>query len=198
MSHASKDPSAALSGEELATLRHELAELKQRVSQLEAQAAAPQDRLSMVVFSGSLDKVLAAFMIATAAAASGMEVVMFFTFWGLGALRDPQKRVKKTLREQLFGAMIPRGTRALSLSQMNMGGLGARLVRHIMAEQHVASLEEMVELAAELNVKIYACDMSRALLGIKMEELISYPQLGACGAATFVERAAGGKVTLFI
>ena len=188
---------------DLAALQAELLALRERVTVLEGQlgrsdAAAPADRLSMVVFSGSLDRVLAAFLIATAAAASGMEVVMFFTFWGLGALRDPKKRVRKTLRERLFGAMLPAGTRALPLSQLNLGGLGPRLIRYIMAEQRVASLEEMIALAAELNVQIYACDMSRALLGIKMEELISYPHLGACGAATFVERAAGGKVSLFL
>lgn len=210
---------------ELAALQAQLAALQERVGQLEGQLAAHRaaaevlatatipaaagpgdgpaapavsDRLSMVVFSGSLDRVLAAFIIATAAAASGMEVVMFFTFWGLGALRDPQKRVKKSLRNRLFGMMLPQGTRGLPMSQLNLGGIGPRLIRHIMAEQGVASLEQMIDLAAELNVQIYACDMSRALLGIQMEELISYPHLNACGAATFVERAAGGKVSLFL
>ncbi len=208
---------------DLAALQAQLAALQERIAQLESQrgpqsenpeqgnpatgvsAEKPHpetpptvDRLSMVVFSGSLDRVLAAFMIATAAAASGMEVIMFFTFWGLGALRDRNKRVKKTLRERLFGIMLPRGTRGLPMSQLNMGGLGPRLIRYIMAEKGTASLEELIVLAAELNVKIYACDMSRELLGIQMDELISYPHLGACGAATFVERAAGGKVSLFL
>ena len=197
MSQSANKSSAGSDSAELAALREQLTALQKQVAELAARPT-PADRLSMVVFSGSLDRVLAAFLIATAAAASGMEVVMFFTFWGLGALRDPSKRVKKTLRERLFGVMLPRGTRTLPLSQMNMGGIGPRLVRHIMAEQRVASLEELIDLAGELNVQIYACDMSRALLGIKMEELISYPHLGACGAATFVERAAGGKVSLFL
>ncbi len=197
MSQSADEPGAGIKSAELAALRAQLLELQEKVAELSARAA-PVDRLSMVVFSGSLDRQLAAFLIATAAAASGMEVVMFFTFWGLGALRDPSKRVKKTLRERLFGVMLPRGTRTLPLSQLNLGGLGPRLVRYIMAEQRVASLEELIDLAGELNVQIYACDMSRALLGIKMEVLISYPHLGACGAATFVERAAGGKVSLFL
>lgn len=196
MSQSADEPGAGRESAELLALRAQLLELQQKVAELSARA--PADRLSMVVFSGSLDRQLAAFLIATAAAASGMEVVMFFTFWGLGALRDPKKRVAKTLRERLFGVMLPRGTRTLPLSQLNLGGLGPRLVRYIMAEQRVASLENLIDLAGELNVQIYACDMSRALLGIKMEELISYPHLGACGAATFVERAAGGKVSLFL
>ena len=196
MSQSADEPGAGRESAELLALRAQLLELQEKVAELSARASV--DRLSMVVFSGSLDRQLAAFLIATAAAASGMEVVMFFTFWGLGALRDPKKRVAKTLRERLFGVMLPRGTRTLPLSQLNLGGLGPRLVRYIMAEQRVASLEELIDLAGELNVQIYACDMSRALLGIKMEELISYPHLGACGAATFVERAAGGKVSLFL
>lgn len=202
---------------DLAALQAQLAALQERIAQLESQRGAananpalvvpgetptaepsPVDRLSMVVFSGSLDRVLAAFMIATAAAASGMEVIMFFTFWGLGALRDPNKQVKKTLRERLFGLMLPRGPRDLPMSQLNLGGLGPKLIRYIMAEKGTSSLEELIVLAAELNVKIYACDMSRELLGIQMDELISYPHLAACGAATFVERAAGGKVSLFL
>ncbi len=197
MSQSADESGASGVNAELAALRAQLAALQEQVAELSSRAA-PADRLSLVVFSGSLDRQLAAFLIATAAAASGMEVVMFFTFWGLGALRDPNKHVAKTLRERLFGIMLPRGTRSLPLSQMNLGGLGPRLVRYIMAEQRAASLEELIDLAGELNVQIYACDMSRALLGIKMEELISYPHLGACGATTFVERAAGGKVSLFL
>jgi peroxiredoxin family protein len=177
-----------------------LADVLERLRVLEGKVArgAVADRLSMVVFSGSLDRQLAAFLLATTAAASGMEVEMFFTFWGLSALRDPKKNVKKTFLGRLFGIMLPRGSRALPLSQMNMAGAGREMIRAIMKSKGYASLEEMIRLCAETGVRIWACDMSGSVMGIEPGELVDYPQLGHCGAATFLEKAAGGRVTLFL
>jgi peroxiredoxin family protein len=152
----------------------------------------------MVVFSGSLDKMLAAFVLASSAAASGMQVEMFFTFWVLAALRDRKKSAKKDLLGRMFGWMLPRGHRKLPLSQMNMGGAGPVMIRHIMKTKKFASIEEMIEVCAEFGVRIYACDMSREIMGIKPEELMDYPHLSYCGAATFLEKASGGRVSMFI
>jgi peroxiredoxin family protein len=179
-----------------ADLEAQLAELRTRLGKIEAQAAA--NRLSMVVFSGSLDRVLASFIIATSAAASGMEVEMFFTFWGFSALRDAARKAPKSFIERMFGWMLPRGTRKLPLSQMQMGGLGPVMIRKIMSHKKFASPEELLKLAAELGVTIYACEMSMNIMGFKLEELVDYPGLRCCGAATFVERASSGRVTLFI
>ena len=171
-----------------------------RLEALEGKVAkgATEDRLSMVVFSGSLDKMLAAFVLASSAAASGMQVEMFFTFWGLAALRDRKKSAKKDLLGRMFGWMLPRGHRKLPLSQMNMGGAGPVMIRHIMKTKKFASIEEMIEVCAEFGVRIYACDMSREIMGIKPEELMDYPHLSYCGAATFLEKASGGRVSMFI
>lgn len=190
---------------ETAELSKQLDELRGRLAQLEAQLEAKVgkgqvERLSMVVFSGTLDRQIAAFTIATAAAASGMEVDMFFTFWGFSALRDPGKRPgkNKTFLGRMFGWMLPRGSLQLPLSQFHLGGLGPRLIRKIMSDGKFASLEELMQVAAELEVNIFACDMSMNVMGFAMEELIDYPKLSRCGAATFIERAAAGKVTLFV
>ena len=123
---------------------------------------------------------------------------MFFTFWGLASLRDHQKSPKKDFFGRMFGWMLPRGARKLPLSQMNMGGAGPAMIRHIMKKKGFASIEEMLQVCAEFGVRIYACDMSREVMGIKPEELIDYPHLDYCGAATFLEKASGGRVSLFI
>lgn len=189
-----------MSREKVEALERQVEELRERLAQLEAQQnRGGAERLSIVVFSGSLDRQIAAFTIATAAAASGMEVAMFFTFWGFSALRDPKKRVRAaTVWGRMFARMLPRGLSQLPLSQFNLGGLGPRIIRKMMSTQKVASLEEMLAMAADLEIEILACDMSMRLLGFSMEELIDYPKLTCCGAATFIARASEGKVSLFI
>lgn len=158
-----------------------------------------EDKLCLVVFSGSLDKILSAFILATGAAASGMKVIMFFTFWATSAVKKPNPpKLKRTIIEQAFGWMLPRGSRKLPLSQMNMGGIGPKMIRHIMKQKNVASVEEMITMAGELGVEIRVCEMTMDLLGIKKEELIDYPCMSMCGVASVISEASSGSVTLFI
>jgi len=159
----------------------------------------PDNKLSMIVFSGDLDKVLAAFVIATGAVAMGMDVVMFFTFWGTPVLRDKNKSVGgKDFMGKMFGAMLPKGTGAVKLSNMNMAGMGTAMMKSLMQKKNVASLEQMLEMAEELGVRIYICEMSMDLMGFKREEMIEYKHLGFAGVATFLEEAQNSKVQLFI
>lgn len=161
--------------------------------------AAPENKLSMIVFSGDLDKALASFIIATGAVAMGMDVVMFFTFWGTPILRDKGKAVGgKDFMGKMFGAMLPKGTADMKLSKMNMGGMGTTMMKSLMKKKNVASLEQLLELAAELDVRIFICEMSMDLMGFKREEMIDYPNLTYCGVAKFLEEAVGSKVQLFI
>jgi peroxiredoxin family protein len=160
--------------------------------------AGQEDKLSLIVFSGSLDRLIAAFVLATGAAAMGMKVSMFFTFWGTAALRRDADRVKKTLLERMFGWMLPKGSRRLPLSQMNMAGGGPLMIRYIMKKKGVASVEEMMELAGELGVTVYVCSMSMDLLGMKEAEMYDFPGLSYCGVAKFLETAAPGKITMFV
>lgn len=177
----------------LLALEAELAELGATVK-----ATGRQDKLSLIVFSGSLDRLIAAFVLATGAAAMGMQVSMFFTFWGTAALRREHVRVRKNFLARLFGWMLPRGVKQLPLSQMNMAGGGPAMIRYVMKKNGVASVEEMVELCKELGVELNVCTMSMDLLGICPDELIDYPNKSFCGVAKFLETAAPGKITLFV
>lgn len=177
------------------------ARLQEQIQQLQTQVEAlrsqmPDNRLSMVVFSGDLDKVLAAFVIASGAAASGMEVSMFFTFWGLTALRQKRQSTGKTLFQKLMGWMTPVGLRGLGVSKMNFGGVGAKMLRAMMKQQGVPQPEEMAQMARDLGVRIVACQMSMEVMGIHKEELIDGIEVG--GVATFLGDAVRSKATLFI
>jgi len=171
-------------------------ELEGKIKQLQSQR---KDQLSMVVFSGDLDKILAALVIAVGAAAMDTEVKMFFTFWGISALRDKNKKVKgKDMKSKMFGAMLPHGINQLKLSKMNMEGLGKDMLKGIMKQKNIASPEEMLATAAELGIQIDICEMSMDLMGFKKEEMIDYPNLGYCGVATFLSDASESSIQLFI
>ena len=161
-----------------------------------AVAKAPEGK-TLIVFSGDLDKVLASFIIANGAAAMGRPVTMFFTFWGLTALRKSEKQpVQKTFMESMFGAMLPRGTKKLKLSKMNMGGMGTAMMKKIMKDKNVDSLEELIKKAMAAGVKIVACTMSMDVMGIKEEELIDGIELAGVGA--YLGDAEESNVNLFI
>lgn len=155
------------------------------------------DDKTFVVFSGDLDKTIAAFIMANGAASMGRDVTMFFTFWGLNILRKPEKvSVKKTIIEKAFGFMMPRGTKKLGLSRMNMGGMGAKMIRSIMNQKGIVSLEELIESAKDHGVRIVACQMSMDIMGIHQEELIDGVELG--GVATFIGSGEKSDMSLFI
>ncbi len=161
----------------------------------------PQDvkGLTMVVFSGDLDKVLAAFIIANGAAAMDLPVSMFFTFWGLNVLRleGPVNLDKpKTFMEKMFGWMMPKGPNKLKLSRMNMGGLGTVLMKQEMAKKNVYDLPKLIKSAQEQGVKFIACTMSMDVMGIHKEELIPGIRFG--GVGTYIDSADRSRMTLFI
>ena len=152
---------------------------------------------NFVVFSGDLDKTIAAFIMANGAAAMGRDVTVFFTFWGLNILRKAKKvQVKKTLIEKMFGFMMPRGTQKLGLSRMNMGGAGAKMIRWIMKKKNIRSLEQLIEDAKAHGVKLIACQMSMDIMGIHKEELIDGIELG--GVSTFLGAGEQSDMSLFI
>ncbi|WMT42948.1 FAD-dependent oxidoreductase [Paenibacillus sp. D2_2] len=159
------------------------------------QAAA--DGSSMIVFSGDLDKAIASFIIANGAAASGKKVTMFFTFWGLNVIRKPEKvAVSKNMIGRMFGAMMPRGSKKLSLSKMNMMGMGAKMIRSVMNSNNVSSLEELIQSAIQQGVEIVACQMSMDVMGIKQEELIDGVKIA--GVGYYLGKADQSGINLFI
>ncbi|MBQ1411871.1 MAG: FAD-dependent oxidoreductase [Clostridia bacterium] len=152
---------------------------------------------TIIVFDGDMDKVLASFVIANGALAMGRPVTMFFTFWGLTALRKSQKvKVKKSFIEKMFGVMLPRGASKTKLSKMNMGGMGTAMMRGIMKDKNIDSLEDMMKKAMDAGVKIIACSMSMDVMGIRPEELIDGVEIG--GVGTYLGDAEESDVNLFI
>ena len=158
--------------------------------------AAPKGK-TIIVFDGDMDKVLASFVIANGALAMGRPVTMFFTFWGLTALRKTEKvPVKKNFIEKMFGVMLPKGAGKLKLSKMNMGGMGTAMMKGIMKDKNIDSLETMMKKAMENGVKIIACSMSMDVMGIRPEELIDGVEIG--GVGTYLGDAEESDVNLFI
>ena len=190
-----------MSASTTANLMGTLDEMSERLGELKERVDSTSDsnELSMVVFSGEMDKLLAAFVIATGAAACGMGVSMFFTFWGTAALKKAGSQARgKSIVERMFGWMLPGGFHKRKLSKMNMGGLGRLLMAREMKKKNVPDLGALLEIAADSDVDIKVCEMSMSLMGIRKEELIDYPGLRFCGVASFLEASSKAGTTLFI
>ena len=152
---------------------------------------------TMVVFSGDLDKAIASFIIANGARAMDNEVTMFFTFWGLNILRKPEPvSVTKDFMAKMFSSMMPRGSKKLGLSKMNMLGMGPKMIRKVMDTHNISSLEELIKTGVDSGIRIVACQMSMDLMGITKEELIDGVEIG--GVATYLDAADDSNVNLFI
>ncbi|MDR2113399.1 MAG: FAD-dependent oxidoreductase [Candidatus Accumulibacter sp.] len=155
------------------------------------------DGKNFIVFSGDLDKAIAAFIMANAAAAMGRKTRMFFTFWGLNILRKSEKAsVGKDFMSSLLAKMMPRGSGRLGLSRMNFAGLGARMIRFVMKSKNVDSLETLMKQAVDNGVEIVACAMSMDIMGIAKEELIDGVKMS--GAAYMLAHAEESDMSLFI
>ncbi|UHA76072.1 DsrE/DsrF/DrsH-like family protein [Paenibacillus sp. 481] len=156
-----------------------------------------KEKTTIVLFSGDMDKAMAAFIIANGAAAYDHEVTIFFTFWGLNTLRkDEIVHVQKGWLEKAFGWMMPRGAKKLGLSKMNMMGMGPKMIKHVMKKHNALSLPQLIELAQEQGVKLVACTMTMDMLGLQQEELVD--GLEYAGVAGYLGDAVDAKVNLFI
>ena len=156
---------------------------------------------TIIVFSGDFDKMMAAFIIANGAAAMDDEVVMFFTFWGLNALRKPAATPAavsstKTAVQKMFGAMMPRGAEKLKLSKMNFMGAGLSMMKGVMRKENVMTITELIDTAREQGVKFIACTMSMDVMGIRKEELLD--DIEFAGVAAYLGEADESNVNLFI
>lgn len=153
-------------------------------------------KLSIVVFSGDMDKLFAAFSIAAGAAASGMEVTMFFTFWGLRALKK-KKRTGRSLFGRMLGGMYGGDIGRSGPSKFSFGGLGRWMFKKMMKAKRLPSLADLRQSALDLGVKFYGCQMSMEVMEIPREAMLDEVQ--ACvGVAFFIEQAQQSEVTLFI
>jgi peroxiredoxin family protein len=154
-------------------------------------------KLSIIAFSGDFDKLTAVFTLATGAAAVGYEVNLFFTFWGLDAIKIKQGRspVGKGFLPKVFGIMMG-GLKVAPVSRLNFFGASPKIFRFLMKKNNVATLEELVNAAKELGVNFYACEMAMHILGIGESDII--PEVKEIlGVASFLKLSEGGQ-TLFI
>ncbi|MEI7879353.1 MAG: FAD-dependent oxidoreductase [bacterium] len=157
----------------------------------------PKDQKTFVIFSNDLDKVMAGFVIANGALAMGSKVSLFFTFWGINALRKPGPQASgKSILDKMFGWMMPKGSEALTLSKMNMMGMGTAMMKMVMKKKNVEALPALIASARFAGAKLVVCTMSMDVMGIKPEELVDGLEYG--GVATFLGEADQSNVTMFI
>jgi peroxiredoxin family protein len=188
------DPAKKEKAVDMEVIQGRLVALEQRIDSLEENQ--PDDKIALIIFSGDLDKVLAGFIIATGAAAVGQDVSMFFTFWGLSAVKKTTVLGGKGLFEKMMAVMSPDNSESLPVSKMNYFGIGAKMLRKMMADKNVESLEQMIAMAQEMGVKMLACEMSRDVMGISDEELID--GLEPAGVASFLGESLTSRTNLFI
>jgi peroxiredoxin family protein len=152
---------------------------------------------TIMVFSSDLDKVMAAYNIAIGSASVGFTVHMFFTFWGVNILRKENANVKdKSLIEKMFAFMMPEGSNKLTLSKMNMGGIGTWMMKQRMKSKHIAMLPELIQTAKEMGVNMIACQMTMDMMGIKREELMD--GISFAGVVGYLDRVEQSNLNLFI
>ncbi|MFA5481034.1 MAG: CoA-disulfide reductase [Bacilli bacterium] len=161
------------------------------------QTLTENENTTIVLFSGEMDKAMAAMIIGQGSRSLGKNVTIFCTFWGLNLLRKDRKvKVKKSFIEKMFGAMMPRGPKKMPISKMNFGGMGAAMMKSVMKKKNVDSLETLIAQAKAAGVKFIACTMSMDVMGIHKEELID--GIEYAGVATYLAESEKAGVTLFI
>lgn len=156
-----------------------------------------KDDKNIIVFSGDLDKAIASFIIANGAKAMGKEVSMFFTFWGLNVIKkETYVGSKKDFMSKMFSMMMPKSSKNLGLSKMNMAGIGPKMIRKVMNDKNISSLEDLIQEGIKSGIKMVACQMSMDVMGVSKEELLDGVDIG--GVATMLDAADDSNMSLFI
>jgi peroxiredoxin family protein len=181
-------------------VEHRIAAVEAQLTELTNQCARLNNRtpdgLAMIVFSGDLDKLITGFSLATAAAAQGVSVSMFFAFWGLVAVKQSATSKGKSWAGKILAKVLPSGPRAAPTSHLNYFGIGSRLFKYLMRKHKAPSLEELIAAAQELDVRFVVCQNSIEIMGIASEEIINGVEFA--GVGSFLTTALNSKMTLFI
>ena len=178
--------------ERLGALSLDTEKLQKQVSRLEK--LPPKDKVTLLVTSFELDQLLPAFIVASGAASFGMEVTMFFTLWGINAMKEKNIYAGKSIKEKMITFMLPSTPKSTTISRMNMMGVGTAMMKEMMKENNVETLPDLIDLSSELDVKMMACQMTMGIMGITREELRNDITYG--GVAAYIEEASEAKVTL--
>ena len=176
-------------------LEDRVASLEQDVARLRS-TTPDSNKITLLFFSGEQDKVLAGLMIATTAASMGMDVTAFFTFWGINTLKEKRLYAGKDMKERMIDMMTPKGAGHMGVSQLNMLGAGAAMLKQMMKEKDVVSVDELLDLARDAGVHLIACSMTMQVMGLKPEELMQ--DIDVAGAASYLAEASHSGCTLFI
>lgn len=155
------------------------------------------EQMSLILFSGDFDKGMAALTLANGAAGNGMQVSIFFTFWGISLLRR-ENQSSGFLLEKLFKTMMPLGADKIGLSKFNFWGVGPWLLKKLIRQKDGQTTQDLLKMAIERKVRFVACEASLKLLGINKEELINYEHLEVAGVDSFLKNALESKITMFI
>jgi len=159
---------------------------------------AEKEKLTIVVFSGELDRALAAFIVATTGASMGMDTTMFFTFWGLNIIKKNEGGIRsKGLMRKMLNFMNRGGSKRLKLSRFHMLGLGTWMMKRLMKESNVPSIEEFITMAQQMGVKLVPCSTTCGVMGLEQDSFRSEVE-SLAGAAFFLNEARQSGVTLFI
>jgi peroxiredoxin family protein len=165
---------------------------------VEQEKTAEKEKMTIVVFSGELDKAIAAFIIATTGATMGMDVTMFFTFWGLNILKKNEGGMKsKGFKQKMFSILNRGGSKRLKLSRFNMFGLGTWMMKLVMKDSHYPSIDEFITMAKDMGIKLIPCSTTCGMFGLAENSFRGGVE-SIAGAAFFVNEARQSKVTLFI
>jgi len=152
--------------------------------------------MTIIFFSGTMDKALAMLILATTAASMGMDVEVFFTFWGLNFLKKAKSFKNKNILQKMMEFMMPSSRNKLPLSSMNMLGAGPVMMKKLMMSKKMPSIEELFEMAKQFKVKLIACSTSCGIMGVGPENMIEGVEIA--GATTFLSKAKNAKINLFI
>ena len=155
-----------------------------------------KDKMTIIFFSGTMDKALAMLILATTAASMNMDVEVFFTFWGLNFIKKGRSYKNKNIFQKMMEFMMPSGKNKLPLSALNMMGMGPAMMKQLMTSKKTASIDELFELARQFKVKLIACSTSCGIMGVDPENLIEGVDIA--GATTFLAEAKNSKINLFI
>lgn len=155
-------------------------------------------KLSILMFSGEFDKALAALVLANTAREIDMEVSMFFAFWGLLLVRDPNKLTDKdkTIYEKIIANLTPKGIEELPLSRMNFAGIGKMMLEEMMKESDTPPIEAFLKGAINKGVKLRACKLSCKVMGFKEDEFLDQVEIAT--AADYLDEASMADIQLFI
>ena len=183
---ARKEPTELDLVSRISILEEQIANLKERV---------PEDKVSIILLSGDFDKAIAAFFMANGAVAMGMEVTMFFTFWGCTVVKKGKKLKGKKFMHKMINLMLPGSSKDLAPSRMSFGGVGRKLFNYMMKGQ-MSSLEEQIELAKEAGVKFQICSPSLGIMGFDADEWVVPVEV--CGVAAMYDTALNARTAYFI